>query len=318
MKPKSIPTLFCPDGSYFQHAGAAMASLLQANRAHTFDIFVCSETRNPEAEEKLSAIASRFGNASIKFLDFNLADRYGYLKIDRYFTLAAYMRLFVTEFLDPKIDRLLYLDCDIIVRRDIGELWQTDMDGAFVAAVPDPCIHSHLGFKRGDLYFNSGVMLVDVARWRKANILPELLQFAMANAASIRHYDQDVLNCVLRGKIKPLDYRWNFHSFFPDLPPETLNMSMQDFDRLRRAPSIVHFTTEYKPWFYKHEPHYKKIYYDALALTPWKDYRPPDQTPRSVVLKALQLKRLKERLRWYIPRPAMFFHTMLGAGNRSK
>jgi lipopolysaccharide biosynthesis glycosyltransferase len=301
-----IPLLFCADAPYFQHMSATIASLLRSNSAHDFRIFVCSERRNSRAEEKLSAIASRFGNASFTFLEFELAQHRD-LRVDRYLTLSAYMRLFLTEFLDPSVEKVLYLDCDLIVSGDIGELWRTDLAGAFLAAVPEPyMVTSHWGFGPEDTYFNSGVLLIDVARWRAADVLPAFLQFAQEHASELNCHDQDVLNHVFRDKVRILDYRWNFQSRFADFPPEVFEMSASAFREVRRLPSIVHFTTQYKPWFYRYEPHYKTLYNQALALTPWSHYRPPDRTPQSILLKFLTMKYPKSHLKWCVPRVGNF------------
>ena len=316
MESPRISLLYCADGPYFQHLGASVASLLQANPGHYFQIYVCSEERDAKAEEKLSATASRFGNASITFLEFGLAQNHGQLRLDRYLTLASYLRLFLTEFLDPTVEKVLYLDCDVLVCRDIGTLWQTDLAGVFAAAVPEPYFADHPGFGPRETYFSAGVLLIDVARWRAENVLPVFLQFAQEHASVLTCHDQDVLNNVFRNKIRALDYRWNFQSSFADMPAEALKMSGATFQEVRRLPPIVHFTGKYKPWFYKYQPHYKQLYYEALALTPWKDYQPPDRTARAVLIKLFTLKYLKERLNWYAPGLANSLRRMMGKRSR--
>jgi lipopolysaccharide biosynthesis glycosyltransferase len=311
-----ISLLFCADGPYFQHMGAAIASVLRTNSAHDFQIFACSETRDPRAEEKLSAIALRFGNASITFLEFSLAQVHGRLRIDRYLTLASYLRLFMTEFLDPEVERVLYLDCDIIVCRDIGKLWQIDLGEAYMAAAPEPYFAEHPGFGRDDTYFSAGVLLIDVRKWRAANVLPPFLKFAQEHAAVLTCHDQDVLNNVLRNKIRVLDYRWNFQSSFADMPAAALRMSAETLREIRPLPPVVHFTGKYKPWFYKYQPHYKRLYYEALALTPWKGYRPPDRTLKAILVKLFTLKYFKERLNWYAPGLANSLRRILGKRSR--
>jgi len=317
MKRHAISLLFCADGPYFQHLGAAIASVLRANPGHDFEIFVCSEARQPQAEEKLSAIASRFKNASITFLEFSIAGSHGKeLRLDRYLTMASYLRLFLTEFLSPTIEKVLYLDCDIIVTGDIGELWQTDVSDVYLGAIPEPYFAQHPGFERGDTYTSSGVLLVNVARWRAENVLPRFLRFAEENIAVLTCHDQDVLNNVFKGKIRFLDYRWNFQTSFADMEPEDLKMDAATFREVRSSPSIVHFTGKYKPWFYKYQPHYKGLYYEALAFTPWSGYRPADRTPSAVVRKVLTLKYVKERLNWYAPGLANSLRRMMGKRSR--
>jgi lipopolysaccharide biosynthesis glycosyltransferase len=297
-----ISLLFCADASYFQHAGATIASILETNPKHEFEIFVCSEKRDYSAEQKLKVIVSQFGNATINFVEFNLPQMQGHVESKAYISVATYLRLFMTEFLEPRVKRVLYLDCDLIVCGDLGELWQTDLQGAWAAGVVDPVPETfeHLDFQSGT-YVNAGVLLADLEQWRESNILSEFLAYASNPRFKFKNHDQDILNVVLRGKIKPLDYRWNFQSFQPDMSAKMLNISRSAFRKLRRFPSIIHFTTEYKPWIYGHEPHYKKLYYKALALTPWRGWQPPDRTPRAIILKFLKLKRLKERIAWYAP-----------------
>jgi lipopolysaccharide biosynthesis glycosyltransferase len=120
------------------------------------------------------------------------------------------------------------------------------------------------------------------------------------------------LNQTLRGKFKPLDYRWNFFSIYPDLPASAFHMNTAEFEEVRRRPSIIHFVSIYKPWFYRWEPHYKKLYSEALAFTPWRGYRPPDRTAKSIVLKTIKMKRLKERLSWHAPGLARGLRQVLG------
>src|SRR5450432_126786 len=306
-----VTVLLCADGPYFQHAGVTIASMLRANPARQFRIFVCSQKREPAAEGKLCTVAQRFGNAAMEFVEFSLEPFRNSLHADRTFTIAVYLRLFLTEFLDRSVEKVLYLDCDVVVRGDLEALWQTDLGEAMVAAVPEPSIFYHAGFGPESPYFNSGVMLIDVARWRSANILPEFVQYARENPR-LEFVDQDILNQTLRGKFKPLDYRWNFFSIYPDLPASAFHMNTAEFEEVRRRPSIIHFVSIYKPWFYRWEPHYKKLYSEALAFTPWRGYRPPDRTAKSIVLKTIKMKRLKARLSWHAPGLARGLRQVLG------
>jgi lipopolysaccharide biosynthesis glycosyltransferase len=318
MRHLKIPVLFCTDAIYFQHMGAAIASLLNSNSLHNFEIFVCSEQRDQAAEEKLLATVSRFGNATLTFIQFSLGRCREYLCLSQYFTAAAYIRLFLTEFLDPSIRRILYLDGDLIVRKDIQELWETDLKGAFVGVVPEPRSIPEGSEPSVYPYFNSGVMVVDVDRWRKENVLPPFLEHVKNNPGRLPHHDQDVLNHVFAGKVRLMDYRWNFQSRWASMEPESFAMNSETFRRVRRSPYIVHFATKYKPWIYEYEPHYKKLYYQALALTPWRGWTPPDRTPRSIILKFLKLKRLKELITWHVPGLNRYLRRLLGAKNQSQ
>ncbi len=78
-------------------------------------------------------------------------------------------------------------------------------------------------------------------------------------------------------------------------------MSPEAFRGLRSLPSIIHFTGKYKPWYYLWEPHYKRLYYGTLSLTPWREYHPPDRTPLQIFLKSIKMLYFRERVNWYKP-----------------
>jgi lipopolysaccharide biosynthesis glycosyltransferase len=304
-----IPVLFCTDSNYWQHMGAALASLLANNRGHKFRIMVCSLHPDPESERKINKIATGFGNAVVEFIRF-VPDRSKSFPINGHITLAAYLRLFMSEYIDPKIDKLLYLDCDLIVRTDIGALWAVDIDGYLAAAVLEPWFpaskampgqiederHS-LGFNRGDAYFNSGVMLVNVARWRRDDLLSRFIACANKCNSTLTFWDQDILNSVLRGQVAFLGPRWNFLAIYAEMLPQQFGLRRDEFLQIRRDPGVVHFTTAHKPWQYVAEPQYKRCYWEALSLTPWKGVAPLGYTPGNVVRKALKMKRLKQQIR---------------------
>jgi len=316
MTPRSIDVLFCADPPYFQHMAATITSLLRANPDHMFRLFICSAERDERTEQKIGIVASQFGNASAHFLQFDVARQHAYLTPDRYLTIATYLRLFATEYIDPQVSKLLYLDCDTIVCADIGALWRTDLGQSLLAAVPEPYITDRPGFARDDTYFSAGVLLFDVQRWRDADVVSQFVRFAQDHAALLINSDQDILNHVFKGAIASLPYRWNFQASFADLPAAALNMSDDEFRDLRRCPGIVHYTGRYKPWCYQHQPHYKRLYWDALASTPWRTCLPADRTRRAMVIKAVTGISARERLNWYVPRLADGLRRVIGKRTR--
>jgi lipopolysaccharide biosynthesis glycosyltransferase len=304
-----IPVLFCTDTNYWQHLGAALASLLASNTRHQFRIIVCSIDSDLDSQTKIRQISAEFGNATVEFIRFTPNQRES-LPISGHITLAGYLRLFMAEYIPASVEKLLYLDCDIIVRKDIGALWAADIDDYLAAAVLEPWYPTSstmphyierdrrsLGFRPGDAYFNSGVMLVNLARWRSQNLLAKFLTCANQKYSSLTFWDQDILNCVLRDQIAFLNPRWNFLAIFAEMLPRHLGLTRDEFLSIRRDPAIVHFTTGFKPWQYVPEPQYKRYYWEALACTPWKGTAPLGYTPGNVVRKTLLMKRLKQLVR---------------------
>jgi lipopolysaccharide biosynthesis glycosyltransferase len=298
MATSPIPVLFCTDRNYWQHLGATLASLLASNARHQFRVMVCSIDPDPENETKIRQVALRFGNARVEFINFTPHSSKSF-PITGHISLGAYLRLFMAEYVDPSLERILYLDCDLIVRRDIETLWAADIDHYFAAAALEPYLHEHeaLGFHPGDAYFNSGVMLINLARWRGERLLDRFIDCANQMQPALTYWDQDILNVVLRGQVAFLNPRWNFLAIYAEMLPHQLQLTRDEFMTIRRNPDIIHFTTKYKPWQYLPEPQYKRYYWEALSLTPWKGVAPSGYTPLNVLRKALKMKRLKQQFR---------------------
>jgi lipopolysaccharide biosynthesis glycosyltransferase len=290
--------LFCTDNNYWQHLGATLASLLGSNAHHQFRIIICSIQKNAESEAKIRQIAAEARNAAVEFVNYTPSRRES-LPINRYITLGAYLRLFMADYVDVSVEKLLYLDCDLIVRKDIGPLWAASIDDYSVAAVPESYFgaHDELGFSRNDLYFNSGVMLVNLARWRRDDLITKFIACAKEKSTALTYWDQDILNIVLRGQAAFLSQRWNFHAIYAEMLPEHLGLKREEFFDTRRDPAIIHYTSKHKPWQYFPEPQYKQYYWEALARTPWKGIAPQGHTAVNSLRKAMKLKWLKQQIR---------------------
>jgi lipopolysaccharide biosynthesis glycosyltransferase len=167
-------------------------------------------------------------------------------------SFATYRRLLLADIL-PDLNRLLYLDADVIVRHDLTELWMTPLENCPLGAVPDAWAADSeamlLRYPRG--YFNSGVLLMDLARWRDNYIGQQAVaaaQTAQAVPDSASLVDQGALNDVLRDDWLRISPRWNFTAYFSDATALALGLSGEDLAVLREEPSLVHFVGGYKPW----------------------------------------------------------------------
>jgi lipopolysaccharide biosynthesis glycosyltransferase len=224
------------------------------------------------------------------------------LQISRHVNLVTYYRLLMPWVLPETIDRVIFLDADLLVRRDISELWDLDQGSAACLAVPDtaaPCIdarvalpnfdRSHrflaavepvpnyreLGLPPTAKYFNAGVLVVNLQRWRDEQICNQALECLRQHKQHVRWWDQYALNVVLAGKWKELDARWNQggHAYsFPSWSESPLTADI--FRQLRRDPWIVHFTSQHKPWHYFCRHPMLREYLNAIDRTDWSGWRP--------------------------------------------
>lgn len=133
-----------------------------------------------------------------------------------HFSLVTYARLALPALL-PATARAIYLDADVHVRRDIAHLWRVDLEGAPVGAVVDymypvlaeglPVSGPNLGGARP--YFNAGVLVMDLERWRIEGLAGRIEAWMLAHREEVRFADQDGVNAVLAGRIRELAPRWN-------------------------------------------------------------------------------------------------------------
>lgn len=160
-------------------------------------------------------------------------------------SIMTFARLLIPRVLPNTVSRVLYLDTDILVLKDLVPLWQTDLEGAVVGAVLDEA-DWHLkqgsgmfpGVPRVKDYLNAGVLLIDLDKWRTQRISEKALEYQMRVPTS-PFMDQDGINLACDGSWKRLEDRWNFQGHFAT-----------NVERLaeHERPAIVHFVTGSKPW----------------------------------------------------------------------
>jgi lipopolysaccharide biosynthesis glycosyltransferase len=167
----------------------------------------------------------------------------------RHISRATYARLLLASSLAATVSRVLYLDADILVLDDLGPICRLDLDGAVLGAVRDRRLDTYIKAGNTTLagrpiprvrdYFNAGVLLIDVARWRAERISEKALDYLERYPHSL-YSDQDALNAACDGVWKKLDSRWNYYQI--DLERPIANISTA------QRPAIIHFQGCLKPW----------------------------------------------------------------------
>jgi lipopolysaccharide biosynthesis glycosyltransferase len=165
-------------------------------------------------------------------------------------------RIFLPDLL-PHTAKVLYLDADAIVADALEPLWETDLGDRYLAAVTNVFQHNHvqrpaeLGLAGPEVYFNSGVLLMNLAQMRADGSSEAMLEYARANARQIEWPDQDTLNVVLGSRRVALDPRWNcMNSVFAFRSARKV-FGRKAVREARRHPGIRHFEgpgAANKPW----------------------------------------------------------------------
>ena len=183
-------------------------------------------------------------------------------------TQAMYYRYLFAELLPPEITKIIYMDADIICKGDILPLWQTDLQGKVLGAVRDwgeakSC--DRIGLKNGR-YFNSGVLLMDLVKWRQQKLTQQFFQWLEAvGDTKILWGDQDALNGVLDGEFTELPKKYNCIV----INNTVLKAAAEDV--------IVHYIDYVKPWhIYYYDSDEKKLYWQYVKKSLWSDLQPQD------------------------------------------
>lgn len=199
------------------------------------------------------------------------------LPVEPPYSPAIFLRLDLAEGL-ADLDRVIYLDADTIVCRDISELYDTPMGGRPLAAMPDynlfhfelhkPIpIRDRIGasllylkeelgiaYRSASDYFNSGVLLLDLAAWRRLRLAEACRAFIRGRR--LQWPDQDALNVVVGNDYVPLDARWNtMVAALENMAAGPMtNVQAELQARWRADPWIVHYTGTRKPWLFSPRP----------------------------------------------------------------
>jgi lipopolysaccharide biosynthesis glycosyltransferase len=201
------------------------------------------------------------------------------------FSQAAYLRLLIPELLPGDIDRVIYLDSDLIVERDLGELWQSEMGGRSTLAVKDylypyvSCVdwagetYTAGSFAPHAPYCNTGVLVMDLEAWRTRRIARRAVAYMQQFPQFVRWADQDGMNVALGGDWGLLDDRWNVMlaaaGFYKGFDGLSALERQHAWEELLREPWVLHFTGPIKPWRFVHPSRAACRFFEYLQQSNW-------------------------------------------------
>ncbi|MDJ0616198.1 MAG: glycosyltransferase family 8 protein [Calothrix sp. MO_192.B10] len=259
---KRMEVLFCFDINYEQHFGSAMTSLILNNKNKIKRIHIIIDRASLKLRHKLDIISNKY---QLEFCIYEIdVEQFYNLKLSAHASAANYFRLLAADVLPQSLDKILYLDSDLIVNGSLDELFDLDISNYPLAASGSKVITTKKRLQmQGDYYFNSGVMLINLDYWRQNNLGFKALDFIRNNPNMILLWDQDALNKVIDGNFLPLNSKWN---------------SLLDLDKnqsqVKEESVIIHFVGSLKPWhIWCMNPH-KKIYWDYLKQSCWSNSMP--------------------------------------------
>lgn len=262
-----IPIFFTFDNNFVNPAAVAFFSLLnRAKEGVWYEMYVLHHDITSANRKLLTEIVNRKGNAALTFIDTGdfLLDEWKRCNWEgnqegARFTVDTVVRCFPARFF-PQYDRIIYSDVDFVFRDDISELWDFQLDGAYMAGVRSPTLKSwpqylshfkpeHRAMLE-DCYLAGGILIMDLKRFREDNLEERMLEIIRDDTIVKRWNDQDILNLACRGNVRFLSLRYYALPFLDEIMRTSGYAGVYSREELYDCvlrPKIIHFAA-HKPW----------------------------------------------------------------------
>ncbi len=283
--------LYAADDDYAKMLGVSLYSLLACHAdVKDLEIVVLDDGICAENKARLLKMAADFGR-TLRFFDVNVylqrlksegMSAWSWEGKDSY---AASARIMLASILPRTCERVLYLDCDTLVCGSLTSLFSHELQAGCVLGAVCDCSHTlykkYLGIPVTRRYWNSGVLLIDLARWRARDCENRLMGVLCQQPKVGVFPDQDCLNLVLGDEIETLDFCYNVQSvsrlYVYDAFLTAYNLTAQTFytqsvyANAQKNPVICHFSglSYVRPWFQNSNDPMAPLYQFLLKKTPW-------------------------------------------------
>lgn len=275
--------LYTINDNFVPQAAACMCSVCENNvDEQNISFFVAGMGISAANKDGLVQLAESYGrkceiieiDSIEKYLDFSY-DTSGWNEI----VLA---RLLIDKILPEHVDRVIYLDGDTIIRGSLRNMWNMNLRGKVLAmsveTTADKQRKQSLELEN-NYYYNAGVLLIDLKRWRSNDCARRILQYYQEHNGRLFANDQDAINAVLKDEIRPMLPKYNFCNTYTQYPYRTLKKLVYPMPYINKAvyeeccknPIIIHFLGEERPWRKGNTHKYRNDYKKYLGLTQWCD-----------------------------------------------
>lgn len=273
---RNVPIVLASSAYYAPYMAVTIRSVLATGSTeNNYDFILIHSAISQEDQQAICSLAEEFPNAVIRFL--KIKDQFSQYKFNFRNDAAAATESFYCVLLQallPNYDKVICMDCDVVVLEDIFNLYHIDLGNCLIGAVRDvdgigQCYAEALGknpskkmtgrtiymletmgLSRVEDYFQSGVMLLNLKEWRNTFTIERIAEIACADW--IVWGDQDTMNILCKNRVHYLDQRWNVivnHKgkqlkMLANYGPTEI---LQEYTEARKAPAIIHYAGT-KPW----------------------------------------------------------------------
>ena len=251
-KKNNIAVVFSSDDRFVYFLSVALKSLIdKISSSWNYDICIISDGIKERKKNLLQLVCSNKKNVSLRFIEISaILDSDNLKTYSSRLSRTTFARLYIPE-LFSEYSKVLSLDGDIIIKKDISELYNTNIDGYYFAAVPDPGLSllykyyeyeseylESIGITEKDKYFNAGVLLFNIEEFKKNYSVQKMVQMITREKY---HYDeQDAFNCFAKGHVKFMHFKWNL--LYREISDhQKIFMSFAEYNEAFYNPNIIHY-----------------------------------------------------------------------------
>ena len=250
--------IYSSDENYAKICIASIISLLKKNKEEKdLKIYIIDNNIKEETKKEIINIMEKYHRECF-FISCNEICKD--LQKNNDFPVSSYARLFIQD--NIKEDKIIYIDCDTAIRKNLNSLWKEDLGDNLIAGVEDPLpsyLKEAIQMKKDDRYINAGILVINLKKWREIDFKKKVLQYIKEHRNNVIHHDQGIINGLCKGKILYLHPKYN-------LMPEMIIMNEKQLKKLykinnfyterqleeaRKDPYIVHYISKFynRPWF---------------------------------------------------------------------
>lgn len=258
---------------FMRYLYVMLVSLLENNKSRNIGIYLMTMDLTDGQKNEIRELVESYGQ-ELYFLRLETEMFPENLPVSEKFTLEAYFRLALPELLPEELDRVLYLDADIIVNQSVEELYDTDFEGNTFCACRDVAtvtithiqespLFEELKGRSDFIYFNSGVLLMNLKRLRENTNLRIFVEQAMQLREHLRFFDQDLLNYMFAGDVRYVDEeKYNLFA-------RTAYNAGYTYEQVKEQTVLLHYAGP-KPWSHE-EVRYtlEHFWWEYAKMTPY-------------------------------------------------
>ncbi|MBQ6713098.1 MAG: glycosyltransferase family 8 protein [Selenomonadales bacterium] len=308
-----VPIVFAVNAKYACYNAVTIQSIIEHCSENDFyRIYILQDGLGDAFVRRLEGIGSK--NVVVRCVDVGdlINQKQVDLHIRAHFSKETYFRMVIPEIM-PFYEKVIYLDCDLVVKDDVAALLNEDIGEHYIAGVRDCYAHMMDERLKKDLgidglgYVNAGVLVINMKQWLKHDLMTECFEMiSRTPKEKLLYLDQDVLNTVCYNKIYHFDEVWNFQWHMLHCEKRYEEMLVPRAMRIKDDCKILHFSSQIKPWrqpelelsneFWRYAR--KTDFYEEILYANMKEELEPEKLLavllKKKVLRAVMRKKLKK------------------------